>query len=54
MSDPLIQLSGYISTTNLDVNSNKSMGKGTNRGIYGAVTWPIIPTDWERQQDLDL
>ena len=41
MPDPLIQLGGYISTTNLDVSSNKNMGEGTNRGIYGAVTWPI-------------
>ena len=40
MPDPLIQLGGYISSTNLDVNSNKNLGEGTNRGIYATVTWP--------------
>jgi len=41
MPDPLIQLGGYISSTNLDVNSNKNLGEGTNRGIYATVTWPL-------------
>lgn len=41
MPDPLIQLGGYLSSTNLDVNSNKKLGEGTNRGIYATVTWPL-------------
>ena len=39
--DPLIQLGGYISSTNLDISSNKNLGEGTNRGIYGTLTWPL-------------
>ena len=41
MPDSLIQLGGYISSTNLDINSNKNLGEGTNRGVYGTVTWPL-------------
>jgi porin len=41
MPDSLIQLGGYISSTNLDINSNKNFGEGTNRGVYGTVTWPL-------------
>ena len=39
--DPQIQLGGYISATNLNVNSNKNLGEGINRGLYGTVTWPL-------------
>ena len=41
MPDPQIQLGGYISATNLNVNSNKDLGEGINRGLYGTVTWPL-------------
>ena len=41
MPDPQIQLGGYISDTNLNVNSNKDLGEGINRGLYGTVTWPL-------------
>ncbi|WP_237699200.1 carbohydrate porin [Synechococcus sp. CC9311] len=41
MPESLIQLGGYISSTNLNINSNKNLGEGINRGIYGTVTWPI-------------
>ncbi len=41
MPDPLIQLGGYISSTNLKVNSNKNLGEGSNRGLYGTLTWPL-------------
>ncbi|MBC8168398.1 MAG: carbohydrate porin [Synechococcus sp.] len=47
---PLIQLGGYISSTNLDTNSSKNLGEGTNRGIYGTATWPIaLPIGEENQ-----
>ena len=50
MPAPLIQLGGYISSTNLDTNSNKNLGEGTNRGIYGTATWPIaLPIGEENQ-----
>lgn len=50
MPTPLIQLGGYISSTDLDTNSNKNLGEGTNRGIYGTATWPIaLPIGKENQ-----
>ena len=47
---PLTQLGGYTSSTNLDTNSSKNLGEGTNRGIYGTATWPIaLPIGEENQ-----
>ena len=41
LPDPLIQLGSYIASTNLNINPNKNLGDGTNRGIYATVTWPL-------------
>ena len=45
LPDPLIQLGSYIASTNLNINPNKNLGDGTNRGIYATVTWrlPLLP-----------
>jgi len=41
LPDPLIQLGGYIAATDLNVNTDRNLGDGTNRGIYGTITWPL-------------
>ena len=41
LPDPLIQLGSYIASTNLNINPNKNLGDGSNRGIYATVTWRL-------------
>ena len=38
---PLLQLGGYMGTTELKTNDAKQLGDGINNGIYGSIIWPV-------------
>ena len=38
---PLLQVGGYMGTTELQTNDAKQLGDGINNGAYGSIIWPV-------------